>query len=250
MPSTRSDPWPPREPESTIAQDRDNPRALRTWNPPVIPSVIFDLDYCLCAGDEVGATLYEPVFASIRRANAGALTETALAEAFAACMRFSFDVVAERFRFSAAMYRAGAQGFETAEVAAPMHGYPDLHALRDLRARRFLVTTGFPRLQQSKITALGIRSCFEAIYVDSIADHPRRGKQAIFADIVRRHGLMARATWVVGDNGESEIAAGNQLGMITVQMLRPGVERCDTARHFVSGLIELKALMDHSQARS
>jgi len=212
----------------------------------VVPSVIFDLDYCLCAGDEVGVMLYEPVFASIRRANAGALTKAALAEAFAACMRFPFDVVAERFQFSADMYRAGLQGFETTEVASPMHGYPDLHVLRDLRIRRFLVTSGFPRLQQSKITALGIRSCFDAIYVDSIVDHPRRGKQAIFADIIRHYALVARQVWVVGDNGESEIAAGNQLGMITVQMLRPGVERCDTARHAVSTLIELKALMGRS----
>ncbi len=215
----------------------------------MIPSVIFDLNYCLCAGDEEGAAVYEPVFASIRGANAGALTGAALAEAFDACMRFSFDVVAERFQFTAAMYRAGAEGFEAAEIAAPMHGYPDLHALRELRARRFLVTTGFPRLQQSKTTALGIRSCFEAIYVDSISDHPRRGKQAIFADIVRRHELVAREVWVVGDNGESEIAAGNRLGMITVQILRPGVERCDTARHFVSDLIELKALMDREERR-
>src|SRR5690348_13667293 len=71
-------------------------------------------------------------------------------------MRFPFDVVAKRFRFSATMYRAGLQGFEATEIAAPMHGYPDLHALGDLRARCFLVTTGFQRLQQSKITALGI----------------------------------------------------------------------------------------------
>ncbi len=210
----------------------------------MVPSVIFDLDYCLCAGDEVGAKLYEPVFASIRRANAGALTDAALAEAFAACMRFPFDAVAERFQFSAAMYRAGLRGFEAAEVAAPMHGYPDLHVLRELPGRHFLVTTGFPRLQQSKITALGIRACFDAICIDSIVEQPRRRKQAIFADIVRRHALVARQTWVVGDNGESEIAAGNQLGMITVQMLRPGVERCDTAIHVVSDLVELKALMD------
>lgn len=212
----------------------------------VDPSIIFDLDYCLCAGDEVGAALYEPVFASIRRANAGTLAEAALAEAFAACMRFPFDVVAERFRFSAAMYRAGVRGFEAMEVAGPLHGYPDVHVLRDLRTRCFLVTSGFPKLQQSKITALGIRSCFEAIYVDSIVDRPRLGKQAIFADIARRYALVPRQVWVVGDNGDSEIAAGNRLGMVTVQILRPGVERCDTAHHVVGSLVELKVLMDHA----
>lgn len=209
-------------------------------------SIIFDLDYCLCAGDEPGAALYEPVFASIRRANAGTLTEAALAEAFAACMRFPFDVVAARFRFSAAMYRAGVRAFEAIEVAGPMQGYPDLHVLRDLRARCFLVTSGFPKLQQSKITALGIRPCFEAICVDSIVDHPRLGKQAIFADLVRRYALAPRQVWVVGDNGDSEIAAGNRLGMVTVQILRPGVEQCGTAHHAVGSLIELEALMDHA----
>jgi FMN phosphatase YigB (HAD superfamily) len=46
---------------------------------------------------------------------------------------------------------------------------------------------------------------------------------------------------IVGDNPASEIAAGNALGMPTVQMLRPGVRPCDTARHHVHGLAELVA---------
>lgn len=209
-------------------------------------SIIFDLDYCLSPGDEVGAKFYEPAFAAIRRANHGALTDSALSRAFAECMRFPFDDVATRFRFSEAMYHAGLRGFAALEVSAPMHGYGDLDELRKLQARRFLVTSGFPGLQRSKLAMLGIAPLFEAVYVDAIGDHPRRGKLAIFAELVAGHGLAAEDVWVVGDNADSEIAAGNRLGMTTVQILRPGVERSDAARYAVGNLREFGVLLRHA----
>jgi len=44
---------------------------------------------------------------------------------------------------------------------------------------RFLVTSGFRRLQESKVQALGIGKLLTGIYVDAI-DEPRpRGKQRI-----------------------------------------------------------------------
>lgn len=209
-------------------------------------SIIFDLDYCLSPGDEVGAKFYGPAFEAMRRANHGVLTDAALSKAFAECMRFPFDDVATRFRFSEAMYHAGLRGFAALEVTAPMHGYDDLDELGKLQARRFLVTSGFPRLQRSKLAMLGVAPLFEAVYVDAIGDHPRRGKDAIFAELVAGHGLATRDVWVLGDNADSEIAAGNRLGMITVQILRPGVERSEAARYAVGNLREFGMLLHHA----
>lgn len=48
---------------------------------------------------------------------------------------------------------------------------------------------------------------------------------------------------VVGDSPDSEIEAGNRLGLRTVQILRPGVPRGDNATHCIHGPAELKGLM-------
>lgn len=212
-------------------------------------SIIFDLDNCLCAADEVGQGFHAPVFAAIRRCNEGALTDAALSEAFADCMRFPFDEVAEKFGFTRAMRDAGLRVLESLEVVTPMHGYGDLHVLRELQARRFLVTSGFVKLQRSKIAMLGVGPWFEAVRIDAVGKQPRRGKRAVFEDLVRHFALRAGQVWVVGDNARSEIAAGNQLGMRTVQILRPGVERSDAARYTVKNLFELKALIGRTGRR-
>jgi putative hydrolase of the HAD superfamily len=48
---------------------------------------------------------------------------------------------------------------------------------------------------------------------------------------------------VVGDNPDSEIVAGNRLGMKTVQVLRPGVPRGDNATAHINSLNELGELL-------
>src|SRR5919201_1625998 len=125
------------------------------------------------------------------------------------------------------------------EVDRPMRGYADLGTLAELPARLFLVTSGFRRLQESKVRALGIRSRFEHIVIDAIDEPDRKGKAALFADILRTYGLAPTEVLVVGDDEDSEIAAGNRLGILTVQILRPGVPRATTATHVISTLVEM-----------
>ena len=51
---------------------------------------------------------------------------------------------------------------------------------------------------------------------------------------------------MVGDNPDSEIEAGNRLGMETVQILRPGVPRADNATYYIQTLAELKAILQRA----
>lgn len=206
-------------------------------------AVIFDLDSCLSAADEVGPALYAPAFAAIRRANHGTLTDDQLTAAFAAMWRFPLDVVAREHGFSPAMRQAGWEEFRHLEVTTSMHGYGDLTALRQLDALRFLVTSGFRRLQESKIRALGLAPLFTEIVVDAIDEPEHRGKLQLFADLLRQHRLARRETIVVGDNPDSEIQAGNDLGLTTVQILRPGVLPGRAANHHIHSLHELVPLV-------
>src|SRR4051812_48267731 len=117
-------------------------------------ALIFDLDNCLAAANEIGEDLYKPAFEAIRRANRGRLSSEALERAFAEMWRHPFDWVAARHNFSELMLAAGWLVFVGMEVSHPMHGYGDLDILAELPAQRFLVTSGFRRLQESKIRAL------------------------------------------------------------------------------------------------
>lgn len=204
-------------------------------------AIIFDLDSCLAAADEVGRQLFEPAFEAVREANDGSVSDEALEAAFEDCWRIAFDVVAKEHGFTRAMRDAGFEAFRSIEVTTPMRGYPDLHLLPTLPARRFLVTSGFRRLQESKVRALGFAGWFDEVHVDAI-DEDHRGKEAIFRDIVSRHDLRPQDVFVVGDNPDSELAAARRLGLVTVQTLRPGVTR-GPALHHVTGLAELAALV-------
>jgi putative hydrolase of the HAD superfamily len=208
----------------------------------MIRAIIFDLDNCLSAADEPGKGLLEPVFDAIRRVNHGRLSEEALTEAFSDCWRHPLDFVAKKHGFTEEMFGAGWAVSVRLEVAAPMHGYADLRMLAELPVLRFLVTSGFRRLQESKIKALGFERLFTAIYVDAIDEADRKGKQDTFAGILNSYQLKPEEVLVVGDNPDSEIEAGNRLGIRTVQVLRAGVTRGDNASHYIDDLAELKDL--------
>jgi FMN phosphatase YigB (HAD superfamily) len=209
----------------------------------MIKAIIFDLDNCLAPADEIGRDLLEPMFVAIRRANKGHLSTAILERALAECWRSPLDAVAHEHGFSDEMLAAGWEVAHRLAITVPMRGYPDLHVLTELPATLFLVTTGFRRLQESKIDALGFRERFEGVYVDAIDEPGRTGKRQIFQEILAQHGLDPPSVLVVGDNPASEIAAGNRLGIPTVQILRPGVARSANATHHVDGLDALRRLM-------
>jgi FMN phosphatase YigB (HAD superfamily) len=209
----------------------------------MVKAIIFDLDNCLSRADEVGRQFLEPMFAALRRTNKGCVPENRLQEAFDAFWSNAYDWVAREYGFSDEMCEAGWAAASKVEIDAPMHGYPDIAELANLPAKLFLVTSGFRRLQESKIKALGFRSRFVEVHVDDIEEADRKGKEGIFQDILQRHGFSPREVLVVGDNPESEIKAGNNLGIPTVQILRQGVRRGTNATHYIHTLLELRALL-------
>jgi len=206
-------------------------------------AIIFDLDSCLSAADEVGRELYEPAFDAIRKANRGTVPESELAAAFEEAWRIPFDVIAKTHGFSNAMFEAGWNMFKQVAVTTPMRGYGDLETLKQLPQAKFLVTSGFRRLQESKVEMLGIRPLFVEVLIDAIDEPDRVHKEGFFKRILESHRLLPYEVIVVGDNPDSEIAAGNRLGMPTVQILRPGVTKDERVWFHIRGLKELPSVL-------
>lgn len=210
----------------------------------MIRAIIFDLDNCLSPSDAMGRDFMDPVFGAIREANRGQVDEEELARAFDDMWRTPLDAVAKKYGFSEEMLDAGWRVSGEMEVRGEMRGYDDLEVLRGLPVKRYLVTSGFRRKQESKIRALGIAPLFDGISVDAIDEPARKGKQGLFEEIAASGAFASKEVLVVGDHPESEIAAGNRLGMPTVQILRPGVIEGTTAKFVIRSLRELPEVMD------
>jgi putative hydrolase of the HAD superfamily len=215
----------------------------------MLTAAIFDLDNCLAPANEPGEAFYARVFDAIRSANLGSHSEEELQVALSDVWVHALDWVAARHGFTDAMLDAAWRVMSTLEVDRPLRGYGDLHVLTTLPLRRFLVTSGFRRLQISKIRALAIENAFERVFVDGLDDPDRKGKLGIFQDILYSVRSDPSDALVVGDNAESEIAAGNGLGMPTIQVLRAGVLRSDQAQWHVSSLTDLGPLIEKHRLR-
>jgi FMN phosphatase YigB (HAD superfamily) len=210
----------------------------------MIKALILDLDNCLAAANEVGEDVFKPAFEAMRNANHGTLTDEQLAEAFEEIWRRPLDFVALKFGFSQEMLAAGWNAFSQTVIETPMKGYGDLAVLRELPFELYLVTSGFRGLQESKVKALQIADLFRGIEIDAIDEDDRKGKQGVFASILERKELKPEEVIVVGDNPDSEIEAGNRLGIRTVQILRPGVLRANNATFYIETFHELKTLLE------
>jgi len=86
-------------------------------------------------------------------------------------------------------------------------------------------------------------SLFAAIHIDALDEARPKGKLQAFQAIMQAHRLTPPEVLVVGDNPDSEIAAGNRLGMTTIQTLRPGVPPSPAAAHHIRTLAELKRFL-------
>ena len=206
----------------------------------------FDLDNTLYDTTTIAQDLLAPAIAAVRSANAGpdGIPADVLEAAIQSARRLGFLQVAERYGIPVSLRAVWREVYQGLRVTTRLSPYPDvLPFLQTLACTRVLLTTGFRGVQESKIAALGIAHLFHAIYIDTLDQGAGPGKQRLLQEMLERHGCQPRELLVVGDSAENEIAAGNALGVITVQILRPGIVYADTAQYHVTTLAELPQLL-------
>ena len=206
----------------------------------------FDLDNTLFDSTTMPGELLTPAIAAVRKANTGpnAIPAVILESAIQSARRFGFLHVAERRGLPVFLRDAWREVYQGLAVTTPLFPYPDvLPCLQSLECTRVLLTTGFRRMQESKIAALDIAHLFHAIDIDTLDGGVGPGKQRLLEEMLERYHCEAREVLVIGDTPENEIAAGNAIGAITVQILRPGIVYSDTAQYHLTTLAELPRLL-------
>jgi putative hydrolase of the HAD superfamily len=122
--------------------------------------------------------------------------------------------VADEFGFSDELKEQGMQMLANIRFEEPMYPYEQYNDLRQIPIDKFLVTTGFTKLQMSKVEMLNIGSDFKQVYVVDPSQSTQT-KKDVFLKIMQEHGYATEEVLVIGDDPKSEIKAAIELGIDT-----------------------------------
>lgn len=173
---------------------------------------IYDLDNTIYGVPTIGDALFATLFDLIQRSGDFQGNFDKVRQDI---MRQPFQVVAANYSFSEELTRQGVELLRQLEYKGEIHPFADYTEIRAISGDRFLVTTGFLRLQESKIRGMGIENDFREIHIID-PDTTSKTKKDVFSDILNRHAWQPAEVLVIGDDPGSEIKAARDLGLDTV----------------------------------
>jgi putative hydrolase of the HAD superfamily len=180
-------------------------------------ALILDLDNTIYPVSSIADNLFAQLFKTLDQ-NAGLINtvDTNRVNKIKDEMtRRPFQHIADEFELDAELRNKMVGVLKSMTYDLPMQPFEDYVHIRSIPLEKFLVTTGFIKLQMSKIKMLGIEQDFKTIH---IVDPEVSGqtKKDVFADIMLIHGYEPTDLLVIGDDPESEIKAAKALGIDTV----------------------------------
>jgi len=128
--------------------------------------------------------------------------------------RRPFQHIADEYQLDSELLERMISALKNLTYHLPMQPYKDYAHIRSIPLDKFLVTTGFMKLQLSKVKMLGIEQDFKAIHIVDPEVSPKT-KKDVFADIMKEHNYRADQLLIIGDDPQSEIKAANELGIDT-----------------------------------
>ena len=174
--------------------------------------LILDLDNTIYPVSSIAEKLFEKLFAVIEKSGEykGDFEAVRLE-----IQRTPFQKVASAFSFSEQLLSDCMDVHINLTYDDPMHYFPDYKLVRELPQTKFLVTSGFSKLQNSKIDNLGIRNDFKEIVILDL-QQSNDTKKDIFISLLEKYQFPKKEVLIVGDDIKSEIQAGKELGIDTV----------------------------------
>lgn len=160
--------------------------------------------------------------------------------------KLPFDTVSSKYAFSNSLNHLFISKINSLEYKLDIQPFEDVHFVREIKASKILVTTGFQKLQHAKINALGFDNSFKEIHIDAIDDPNRKYKKGIFEELLNHHEYLNKRILVLGDNPLSELKAGRELGLSTIQVAKLDQPKSEYADHYITHFSELSQLIDAS----
>jgi len=175
-------------------------------------AIILDLDNTIYPVSSIGDRLFKSLFSLILESGE---YEGDFEQIRFEIMRRPFQYIADEFLFSESLKTDCFKLLSDLTYDKKMQTFEGYETLLTIPCRRFLVTTGYTKMQHSKIKQLGIENNFEAIFVIDPDQSPFT-KRDIFEKILVDYNLSVEDVLVVGDDLNSEIFHAKALGIETV----------------------------------
>ena len=181
-------------------------------------TLFIDLDNTIYPVSSIGDALFQPILELIGN-------EPSLINNMEAIkmdmMRRPFQKVAKDFNFSKSLTQEVLDQLAETVCTGPMHTFDDYDQLRSLSQIKFLITTGFTKMQRSKVHLLQIEDDFKEIHIVD-PQQSRLTKKDVFLDLMNRYELSKASILVIGDDPNSELKAASELNLDTVLFDRIG----------------------------
>jgi len=202
-------------------------------------AVIFDLDNTIYSVHSIGEEVFASLFALILKNGNHAQNIDKIKDEI---MRKPFQLVAREYDFSEDLTTKGTALLKDLEYTGKIEPFDDYRFVKDLAVDKFLVTTGFLKLQQSKIEGMKIRNDFKEIHIvdPSTSDQT---KKDVFGEIIETYGYDKSEVLVVGDDPHSEIKAAQDLGIDAVLYNKLNLNKRITSIREINSFEELAVVV-------
>ncbi len=198
--------------------------------------ILYDLDHTLFDSKTLDRAIFQPAFDTLLESELS--TENRFNELKNDFFSISLNAFIEKYLNEQSKKRF-IQSLRDIGSLPKLETYSDGYVVPQIGTVNYLVTSGLKEFQNQKIDALGIRDWFKDIYIDDPILPKWKDKEEIMRLIIHKHHYDISEVLVVGDNPESEIKAGNTIGIDTVQILREGIKASETAKYRIKSLHEL-----------
>lgn len=205
------------------------------------PTLIFDLDDTLFETRSIDPSHVEPIIQSFI-AHAGKFySSNELERIIKDLWKLPFDSVANKYQFEESLQHQFTNAVNGHKYDLDINVFDDYHYIQEISHPKLLVTTGFRKLQLAKIEALGLETHFDQIFVDEIDSPERIYKKGIFCHIL--DSSKSDEHFIIGDNPDSELKAGHQLGLTTIQVAKFGQPKSKYVNHYITHFQSLKEII-------
>lgn len=205
-------------------------------------AIILDLDYTIFQTNSIDRKVTDPFFENLLTNLNPFFTDKEIERIFEDLWKDSWDVVIDRYRIPKGIFAKSVKVLESSPLELEISTYTDYQYIKNYSIDKFLVTTGLTFLQKAKIKALNLENDFKEIIINDRLIEVKT-KLDIFRELIEKYNLVPEKTYVIGDNHDSEIRAGNYLNLETVQILRENVVKGDKAKYYIHSFEELKDII-------
>ncbi|MCD8738999.1 HAD family hydrolase [Mucilaginibacter roseus] len=180
----------------------------------MIRALIYDLDNTIYPVESIADEVFAGLFKLIDDLAEG-ISASDIQTAKNELTRRPFQKVADEYGFNDELIEQATELLRNLTYNKPMHAFDDYRYIKTIAVDKFLVTTGFVKLQNSKVKMLGIAGDFKQIYVVD-PESTEKTKRHIFTQILEKYNYKAEEVLIIGDDPESEIKEAKAVGIKTV----------------------------------